>query len=165
MAPEPIDLGIEDLADAVEVGAGGFGTVYKARQESLRRDVAVKMVTSTVKDRKVRIRFEREIQSEAIFGETFAPLSLVIVLHLGTLIATLLVFRADVARLLTSTARGLKEPRAFLASDEGRLVSAIVVGSAPDGFQRCTAKINEFLRGLSSNTASVGVLDKIPPSQ
>ena len=63
MAPEPIDLGIEDLADAVEVGAGGFGTVYKARQESLRRDVAVKMVTSTVKDRKVRIRFEREIQA------------------------------------------------------------------------------------------------------
>ena len=60
---QAIDLGIEDLTDAVEVGAGGFGTVYKARQESLRRDVAVKMVANTVKDRKVRIRFEREIQA------------------------------------------------------------------------------------------------------
>ncbi len=58
-----VELGIEDLTDAVEVGAGGFGTVYKARQESLRRDVAVKMVANTVKDRKVRIRFEREIQA------------------------------------------------------------------------------------------------------
>ena len=63
MSDEPIDLGIDDLSDAVEVGAGGFGTVYKAHQDSLRRDVAVKMVTSTVKDRKVRIRFEREIQA------------------------------------------------------------------------------------------------------
>lgn len=63
MTDETVDLGIDDLADAVEVGAGGFGTVYKARQESLRRDVAVKMVANTVKDRKVRIRFEREIQA------------------------------------------------------------------------------------------------------
>src|SRR5882672_10236549 len=43
--------------------------------------------------------------------------------------------------------------------------SAIVVGSAPDGFHRCTAKISESLRGSSSNTASVGVFDRIPPSQ
>ena len=60
---DTVDLGIEDLTDAVEVGAGGFGTVYRARQESLHRDVAVKMVANTVKDRKVRIRFEREIQA------------------------------------------------------------------------------------------------------
>lgn len=60
---QAIDLGIDDLTGAVEVGAGGFGTVYKAHQESLRRDVAVKMVANTVKDRKVRIRFEREIQA------------------------------------------------------------------------------------------------------
>jgi hypothetical protein len=43
--------------------------------------------------------------------------------------------------------------------------SAIVVGSAPDGFHMCTAKISEFLRGLSSNTASVGVFERMPPSQ
>ncbi len=60
---DTIDLGIPDLTDAVEVGAGGFGTVYRARQASLRRDVAVKMVANTVKDAKVRIRFEREIQA------------------------------------------------------------------------------------------------------
>jgi hypothetical protein len=43
--------------------------------------------------------------------------------------------------------------------------SAIVVGSAPDGFHIWMAKISEFLRGLSSNTASVGVFDNMPPSQ
>src|SRR5690349_7067489 len=64
MADENIvDLGIEDISGARAIGAGGFGTVYRAHQDSLRRDVAVKMVTSTVKDQKVRIRFEREIQA------------------------------------------------------------------------------------------------------
>ncbi|MGI9016603.1 MAG: serine/threonine-protein kinase [Euzebya sp.] len=63
MNDDTVDLGIDDLTDAVEVGAGGFGTVYKAHQESLRRDVAVKIVANTVKERKVRIRFEREIQA------------------------------------------------------------------------------------------------------
>ena len=60
---DAIDLGIPDLEDATEIGAGGFGTVYRARQRSLRRDVAVKMVTSQVRDRKVQMRFEREIQA------------------------------------------------------------------------------------------------------
>ena len=43
--------------------------------------------------------------------------------------------------------------------------SQIVPGSSPIGFHRCTAKISEFLRGLSSKIASVGVLERMPPSQ
>ena len=43
--------------------------------------------------------------------------------------------------------------------------SAIVSGSVPVGFHMCTAKITESFRRLSSKTASVGVFDKIPPSQ
>ena len=38
-------------------------------------------------------------------------------------------------------------------------------GLRPAGFHRWTAKISEFFRGLSSKMASVGVLDRIPPSQ
>ena len=41
----------------------------------------------------------------------------------------------------------------------------IVSGSGPRGFQIWTAKISEFRRGLSSNTASTGVLERMPPSQ
>ena len=63
MADEPVDLGIEDLTDAEEIGAGGFGTVFRAHQTSLRREVAVKMVNNAIRDRKVQIRFEREIQA------------------------------------------------------------------------------------------------------
>ena len=43
--------------------------------------------------------------------------------------------------------------------------SAIVSGSVPVEFHMCTAKITESFRGLSSKTASVGVFDKMPPSQ
>ena len=35
----------------------------------------------------------------------------------------------------------------------------------PIGFHICTAKISELRRGLSSKIASVGVLERMPPSQ
>src|SRR6266850_1117234 len=38
-------------------------------------------------------------------------------------------------------------------------------GSAPLGFHRCTEKMVELLRGLSSSTASIGVFEYTPPSQ
>ena len=41
----------------------------------------------------------------------------------------------------------------------------IVSGSGPCGFQMCTANTSELRRGLSSNTASTGVFDRMPPSQ
>lgn len=66
-----------------------------------------------------------------LFGETEMPLSAVVALHVGTLLATFLVFRADVAAQLTALARGVREPRAYMASADGRLAAAIVVASIP----------------------------------
>lgn len=67
------------------------------------------------------------------------PLSMVVLLHVGTLIATAIVFWPDLVLLTKSTASGLRTPRRFAETDDGRLVLAIVVASVP------TALIGLFL--------------------
>ncbi|MDH3684056.1 MAG: protein kinase [Acidimicrobiia bacterium] len=62
MTQEPaggIDLGIHGISDAVEIGAGGFGIVYRAVEEDLGRTVAVKVLLGNL-DEPGRYRFERE---------------------------------------------------------------------------------------------------------
>lgn len=66
-----------------------------------------------------------------LFGTTEMPLAFVVMLHAGTLLATLLAFRADVARLVVGSLRGLREPRAWLRTDDGWLALTVVVASVP----------------------------------
>ncbi len=66
-----------------------------------------------------------------LFGQAHMPLSMVVLLHVGTLIATFLVFREDIAQLTRSTLDGLRTPRPFLETPEGRCVAAIIVATIP----------------------------------
>ena len=50
---------IEGYEDLVEIGRGGFGTVYRGRQPSLHRDVAIKVLSATL-DAAALERFRRE---------------------------------------------------------------------------------------------------------
>ena len=62
------DLGIPGIVDAVVVGRGGFGSVYKARQPALSRTVAVKILTDALQDETARLRFERECFAMGMLG-------------------------------------------------------------------------------------------------
>jgi len=55
----PIDLGIGGITEAVEIGAGGFGIVYRAVESDLGRTVAVKVLSGNL-DESAQYRFERE---------------------------------------------------------------------------------------------------------
>jgi serine/threonine protein kinase len=55
----PVDLGIGGITDAVEIGAGGFGVVYRAIEADLGRTVAVKVLSGNL-DESAQYRFERE---------------------------------------------------------------------------------------------------------
>ena len=66
-----------------------------------------------------------------LFGTTEMPLAFVVMLHAGTLLATLLAFRGDVVQLTLGLARGMRAPRAWLRTDEGWLTLTVIVASVP----------------------------------
>jgi Protein kinase domain/Bacterial Ig domain len=53
-------LGLDGFSDAVQVGHGGYGVVYRAVQDDLHRAVAVKVLSGGPTDGGSRRRFERE---------------------------------------------------------------------------------------------------------
>ena len=70
-------------------------------------------------------------------------LALVILLHLGTLLATVLLFRSDIASLATESVAALREPSRFRATPEGRALVAIAIATI------VTAALGWSLRDLA----------------
>lgn len=64
-------------------------------------------------------------------GVTNMSLTLTVLLHVGTLLATLIVFRDDVKKLLATTLSFARAPRVTTATDEGRTWITIVAASVP----------------------------------
>lgn len=60
------------------------------------------------------------------------PLSMVVLLHFGTLVATVAVFAKDLGGLTKSTWTGLRAgPREYLGTEDGRIVAGVIVASIP----------------------------------
>lgn len=79
-----------------------------------------------------------------MFGGAPMSLPLAVLLHAGTLLATVAVFRADLGRLVQGALRGLGDPGTFLRSDDGALLSTVAVASLP------TAAIGLALEALTA---------------
>jgi undecaprenyl-diphosphatase len=60
-------------------------------------------------------------------------LALVILLHLGTLLATVILFRRDIAVLAAEGIAALRDPSRFRSTPEGRTVAAIVLATVITG--------------------------------
>jgi serine/threonine-protein kinase PknK len=63
-----VDLGITGIEEAAEIGIGGFGRVYRARQPAFGREVGVKVLSVGKLDEKAQSRFERECQAMGALG-------------------------------------------------------------------------------------------------
>ncbi len=66
-----------------------------------------------------------------LWGVGDLPLPAVVVLHLGTLLATLAVVGSDLRRMAESVLQARHQPMAWLRSSEGRLATAVSIASVP----------------------------------
>lgn len=62
------DIGVPGCRDATEIGRGGFGVVYRARQPAISRTVAVKVLAADGLDVDARRRFEGEVRAMGRLG-------------------------------------------------------------------------------------------------
>src|SRR5207302_3864496 len=58
-----VDLGIAGCEQTVEIGRGGFSTVYRAWQPEFGRTVAVKILSTGSLDADAQRRFDRELRA------------------------------------------------------------------------------------------------------
>lgn len=59
------------------------------------------------------------------------PLSMVVLLHVATLVATVLVLRRELTALAAQTLRGLRTPDGYLGTEAGRTMLGVVVATIP----------------------------------
>ncbi|MGX7729902.1 protein kinase domain-containing protein [Rhodococcus sp. 2H158] len=74
------DLRLAGFADAVEIGRGGFGVVYRCRETALDRTVAVKVLTATLD----ADNLERFLREQRAMGRLSGHPHIVTVLQVGT---------------------------------------------------------------------------------
>jgi hypothetical protein len=66
---DSVDLGIEGYAEWSPIGQGGFGSVYRCRQLSFDRFVAVKVLSTSGLDDRIEARFERECRAIGMLSD------------------------------------------------------------------------------------------------
>jgi undecaprenyl-diphosphatase len=86
---------------------------------------------------------------------TDGGLALTVLLHVGTLVATFAVLGKDVRRLVVATLNGLRTPRAFAATDDGKETLAIIAATIPTAVVGLLLK--DVVEPLSRDLRVVGV--------
>lgn len=82
-------------------------------------------------------------------------LALTVLLHVGTLVATFAILGKDVARIVAATLSGLRTPRAFIDTTEGKEALAIVAATIPTAIVGLLLK--DAVEPLSRDLRVVGV--------
>ncbi|MEM6962927.1 MAG: undecaprenyl-diphosphate phosphatase, partial [Myxococcota bacterium] len=73
-----------------------------------------------------------------LFNQPAAPLSLVVALHVGTLLATFVVLGPEILQLTRRAIQGFRSPQSYLTTEEGRTVIGVLIGTLPTAlFGRC----------------------------
>ena len=86
-----------------------------------------------------------------VLGDIETSLTFVVMLHLGTLLATAIVLRSDVGSLL----RTLASPKTWRTTEEGRAIRTIVIASVPTAI--IGLALHDVVEPLSRSALVVGV--------